>query len=117
MVRRGYGRAVNVSSGGSFGEGIGPVANGASEVAQNALTVKVAEAARGDVKANATCPGWVRTDMGGASAPGARSRPRTPSSGSRRCLPTAPTAASFGIASPSPGEADRGRPAGYLFAR
>ena len=70
MVRRGYGRIVNVSSGGgSFGEGIGPVAYGASKAAQNALTVKVAGAVRGDVKANAMCPGWVRTDMGGAGAP------------------------------------------------
>jgi NAD(P)-dependent dehydrogenase (short-subunit alcohol dehydrogenase family) len=70
MVRRGYGRVVNVSSGGgSFGEGIGPVAYGASKAAQNALTVKVAVAVRGDVKANAMCPGWVRTDMGGAGAP------------------------------------------------
>ncbi len=70
MVRRGYGRVVNVSSGGgSFGEGIGPVAYGASKAALNALTVKVAEAVRGDVKANAMCPGWVRTDMGGAGAP------------------------------------------------
>ena len=70
MVRRGYGRVVNVSSGGgSFGEGIGPVAYGASKAAQNALTVKVAEAVRGDVKANAMCPGWVRTEMGGSGAP------------------------------------------------
>ncbi|CAA9537225.1 MAG: probable short chain oxidoreductase [uncultured Rubrobacteraceae bacterium] len=69
MVRRGYGRAVNVSSGGgSFGEGIGPAAYGASKAALNALTVKVAEAVRGDVKVNAMCPGWVRTDMGGAGA-------------------------------------------------
>jgi len=70
MVRRGYGRVVNVSSGGgSFGEGIGPVAYGASKAAQNALTVKVAEAVRGDVKVNAMCPGWVRTEMGGSGAP------------------------------------------------
>ena len=68
MVRRGYGRVVNVSSGGSFGEGIGPVAYGASKAAQNALTVKVAEAVRGDVKVNAMCPGWVRTEMGGSGA-------------------------------------------------
>ncbi len=69
MVARGYGRVVNVSSGGgSFGEGIGPVAYGASKAALNALTVKVAQAVDGDVKANAMCPGWVRTDMGGSGA-------------------------------------------------
>jgi NAD(P)-dependent dehydrogenase (short-subunit alcohol dehydrogenase family) len=34
------------------------------------LTRKTALAAgRGDVKVNAMCPGWVRTDMGGAAAP------------------------------------------------
>lgn len=70
MIERGYGRVVNVSSGGgSFGEGIGPVAYGASKAALNALTVKVAQAVRGDVKANAMCPGWVRTEMGGSGAP------------------------------------------------
>jgi NAD(P)-dependent dehydrogenase (short-subunit alcohol dehydrogenase family) len=70
MIGRGYGRVVNVSSGGgSFGEGIGPVAYGASKAALNALTVKVAQVVRGDVKVNAMCPGWVRTEMGGAGAP------------------------------------------------
>ena len=70
MIERGYGRVVNVSSGGgSFGEGLGPAAYAVSKAALNALTVKVAQALRGDVKANAMCPGWVRTDMGGAGAP------------------------------------------------
>lgn len=70
MIERGYGRVVNVSSGGgSFGEGIGPGAYGASKAALNALTVKVAKAARGDVKVNSMCPGWVRTEMGGEGAP------------------------------------------------
>ena len=70
MVERGYGRVVNVSSGGgSFGEGLGPAAYAVSKAALNALTVKVSGAIRGDVKANAMCPGWVRTDMGGAGAP------------------------------------------------
>ena len=45
------------------------MAYGASKAALNALTVKVAQAIRGAVKANAMCPGWVRTDMGGAGAP------------------------------------------------
>jgi NAD(P)-dependent dehydrogenase (short-subunit alcohol dehydrogenase family) len=70
MVQRGYGRVVNVSSGGgSFGEGLGPAAYAVSKAALNALTVKIAQAIRGDVKINAMCPGWVRTDMGGSGAP------------------------------------------------
>jgi NAD(P)-dependent dehydrogenase (short-subunit alcohol dehydrogenase family) len=70
MLQRGYGRVVNVSSGGgSFGEGLGPAAYAVSKAAMNALTVKVSQAVRGDVKVNAMCPGWVRTDMGGSGAP------------------------------------------------
>jgi NAD(P)-dependent dehydrogenase (short-subunit alcohol dehydrogenase family) len=70
MIERSYGRVVNVSSGGgSFGEGLGPAAYAVSKAALNALAVKASQAVRGDVKANAMCPGWVRTDMGGAGAP------------------------------------------------
>lgn len=70
MVQRGYGRVVNVSSGGgSFGEGLGPAAYAVSKAALNALTVKVSQAVHGDVRVNAVCPGWVRTDMGGSGAP------------------------------------------------
>jgi NAD(P)-dependent dehydrogenase (short-subunit alcohol dehydrogenase family) len=70
MVRRGFGRVVNVSSGyGSFGEGLeGPAAYCVSKAALDALTVKLAQEVRGDVKVNAVCPGWVRTRMGGAGA-------------------------------------------------
>src|SRR5262249_29816405 len=66
MVRAGYGRIVNVSSGsGSFGEGLeGPAPYCVSKVALNALTVKLAQELRGDVKVNAVCPGWVRARMG-----------------------------------------------------
>jgi NAD(P)-dependent dehydrogenase (short-subunit alcohol dehydrogenase family) len=64
MVQRGYGRVVNVSSGGgSFGEGLGPAAYAVSKAALSALTVKVSEAVPGNVKVNAMCPGWVRTDI------------------------------------------------------
>jgi NAD(P)-dependent dehydrogenase (short-subunit alcohol dehydrogenase family) len=70
MVQRGYGRVVNVSSGGgSFGEGLGPAAYAVSKAALNALTVKASQAVHGDVRVNAMCPGWVRTDMGGSGAP------------------------------------------------
>jgi NAD(P)-dependent dehydrogenase (short-subunit alcohol dehydrogenase family) len=70
MVRAGYGRIVNVSSGsGSFGECLeGPAPYCVSKVAMNALTVKLAQELRGDVKVNAVCPGWVRTRMGGRGA-------------------------------------------------
>jgi NAD(P)-dependent dehydrogenase (short-subunit alcohol dehydrogenase family) len=62
---------VNVSSGsGSFAEGLeGPAVYAVSKAALNALTVRLASEARGDVKVNAVCPGWVRTRMGGSAAP------------------------------------------------
>jgi NAD(P)-dependent dehydrogenase (short-subunit alcohol dehydrogenase family) len=70
MNARGFGRVVNVSSGyGSISEGLeGPAAYSLSKAALNALTIKLASECRGDVAANAVCPGWVRTRMGGASA-------------------------------------------------
>ncbi len=71
MLRRNYGRVVNISSGyGSFAEGLeGPPAYSMSKAALNALTVRLAAECRGNVKVNAACPGWVRTRMGGARAP------------------------------------------------
>ncbi len=71
MVRRDYGRVVNVSSGyGSFAEGLeGPPAYSLSKAALNALTLRLAAEAKGNVKVNAACPGWVRTRMGGLHAP------------------------------------------------
>jgi NAD(P)-dependent dehydrogenase (short-subunit alcohol dehydrogenase family) len=71
MLERGYGRVVNVSSGaGQITEtSTYAPAYSISKAALNMLTRKVALAAqRGDVKVNAMCPGWVRTDMGGSAA-------------------------------------------------
>ena len=72
MNERGYGRVVNISSGGgSFGEGLDPshAAYAISKAALNAATVLGDGCTRGNVKVNAMCPGWVRTRMGGGAAP------------------------------------------------
>lgn len=72
MIKRRYGRIVNVSSGGgSFEEGLAPshAAYGASKAALNAITLQAAQTLGRTVKVNAMCPGWVRTRMGGFAAP------------------------------------------------
>lgn len=70
MEERGYGRIVNMSSGwGAFSEGVnGPLAYAISKASLNALTLAVSSGLGAGVKVNAVCPGWVRTDMGGAGA-------------------------------------------------
>jgi NAD(P)-dependent dehydrogenase (short-subunit alcohol dehydrogenase family) len=71
MKKQRYGRIVNISSGlGQLdGMGDGYPAYRLSKTALNALTSMFADAARGSgILVNAACPGWVRTDMGGASA-------------------------------------------------
>ncbi len=71
MREQGYGRIVNVSSiGGQLAEmGSGYPAYRMSKAALNALTrLTASEIGAGDIKINSMCPGWVRTDMGGANA-------------------------------------------------
>jgi len=71
MRAQDYGRIVNVSSGaGQLSDmGAGYPAYRMSKTALNALTrIAAAELAGKNIKVNAACPGWVRTDMGGAEA-------------------------------------------------
>lgn len=74
MKKHRYGRIVNVSSGmgdhdGGLTEG-GYLAYRVSKAALNAMTRVMAADLRGsNILINAMSPGWVRTDMGGASAP------------------------------------------------
>jgi NAD(P)-dependent dehydrogenase (short-subunit alcohol dehydrogenase family) len=72
MIQQGFGRIVNVSS--SAGQLSGAQswapAYSASKTALNALTNMLSGASRGrNVLVNGVCPGWVRSDMGGSSAP------------------------------------------------
>lgn len=72
MIAREYGRVVNVSSGAGQLSAMRDYAPpySLSKTALNALTRLLASAAHGhDVLVNAVDPGWVRTDMGGRSAP------------------------------------------------
>lgn len=71
MMERNFGRIVNVSSGmGQLSEMNGGYpAYRISKTALNAVTkIMAAEAAGKNVLVNSVCPGWVRTDMGGAQA-------------------------------------------------
>jgi NAD(P)-dependent dehydrogenase (short-subunit alcohol dehydrogenase family) len=67
-----YGRIVNLSSGlGQLSEmASGTPAYRISKAAINALTrILAAEFKESNILTNSMCPGWVRTGMGGESAP------------------------------------------------
>lgn len=83
MRQRGFGRVVNVSSraGQLTGMGSGFPAYRMSKTALNALTrIAAAEASHPKILINAMCPGWCRTDMGGAGAA------RSPEEGARTAV-------------------------------
>jgi NAD(P)-dependent dehydrogenase (short-subunit alcohol dehydrogenase family) len=72
MVRRKYGRVVNVSSGAGQIENMvnDMTAYRLSKIALNGLTLMLAHSLEGtNVLVNAGCPGWMRTDMGSPEAP------------------------------------------------
>lgn len=72
MAARGRGRVVNVSSGmGALSSmSAGSAAYRVSKAALNALTLTLADEVRDSgVTVVSLCPGWVRTEMGGAGAP------------------------------------------------
>lgn len=78
MLKRSYGRVVNVSSGaGQIDDMVDDMtAYRLSKLALNGLTRILADSLRGtNVLVNAACPGWVHSDMGGPQAP------RTPAEG------------------------------------
>lgn len=72
MLKRNYGRIVNVSSGAGQIENMvdDMPAYRLSKIALNGLTLMLADSVKGtNVLINSGCPGWVRTELGSPDAP------------------------------------------------
>ena len=72
MIKKNYGRVVNVSSqlGALGGFSDNTPAYRLSKLALNGITLMLADAVKGkNILINSVHPGWVKTDMGGAEAP------------------------------------------------
>ncbi len=84
-------RVINISSGMGALDGLTTTAPSycLSKLALNGVTIMLAQSLRSrGIAVNAMCPGWVRTDMGGASAP------RSPEQGADTAIWLATEAAS-----------------------
>ena len=82
MAQNGFGRIINMSSGwGSFSEGLtGPFSYSISKASLNAITLSLSQDLPECITINSVCPGWVKTRMGGDSAP------RTPEEGAQTAV-------------------------------
>jgi NAD(P)-dependent dehydrogenase (short-subunit alcohol dehydrogenase family) len=107
MLKRGYGRIVNISSGlGAIGDmGGGYASYRMTKLALNGFTRTLAAELghKSNVKVNSISPGWVRTDMGGVGAD------RDPSEAAREIADLVSIAAD----GPSGGFFYRGEPTGW----
>ena len=105
MLKRGYGRIVNISSGlGAIGDmGGGYPSYRMTKLALNGLTrVLSAEIGQGgNVKINSISPGWVKTDMGGEGAN------REPAEAAREIAASFPSPRTARAAAFSTGRANR----------
>ncbi|RYX91251.1 SDR family NAD(P)-dependent oxidoreductase, partial [bacterium] len=71
MQKQNSGRVINISSGmGQLSSmGTGSIGYRISKVSLNAMTIILAqEVQENNILVNSVCPGWVKTDMGGANA-------------------------------------------------